>query len=135
MSGTASTADKFAASVVRTATLNRHVGSLVALRLRSAEASRCGADRHARLTGDPPRPTLRVPNRSAYRMTTVTVSPKFQVVIPLDAREALGITPGQKIEVIAYDGRLEFILISKPKKMRGFVRGIDTSVPRDADRK
>jgi len=67
-------------------------------------------------------------------MTTVTVSPKFQVVIPLEAREALGIQPGQKIEVIAYDGRLEFILVGKPKKMRGFLKGIDTSVPRDADR-
>lgn len=67
-------------------------------------------------------------------MTTVTVSPKFQVVIPLDARQSLGIQPGQKIEVIAYAGRLEFILIGKPKKMRGFLRGIDTSVARDVDR-
>lgn len=67
-------------------------------------------------------------------MTTVTVSPKYQVVIPLEAREALGIRPGQKIEVIAYDGRLEFIPVGKPRKMRGFLRGIDTSVPRDADR-
>ena len=67
-------------------------------------------------------------------MTTVTVSPKFQVVIPLDARQSLGIQPGQKIEVIAYAGRLEFILLGKPKKMRGFLRGIDTSVARDVDR-
>jgi len=67
-------------------------------------------------------------------MTTVTVSPKFQVVIPLAARQALGIQPGQKIEVIAYEGRLEFILIDEPRKMRGFLRGIDSSVPRDADR-
>lgn len=67
-------------------------------------------------------------------MTTVTVSPKFQVVIPLAARQALGIQPGQKIEVIAYEGRLEFILIDKPRKMRGFLRGIDPTVARDADR-
>lgn len=67
-------------------------------------------------------------------MTTVTVSPKYQVVIPQDAREALGIRPGQKIEVIAYEGRLEFIPVTKPRKMRGFLRGIDTSVPRDKDR-
>ena len=67
-------------------------------------------------------------------MTTVTVSPKFQVVIPREEREAVGIRPGQKIEVIAYAGRLEFIPVSKPKKMRGFLRGIETSVPRDADR-
>jgi len=67
-------------------------------------------------------------------MTTVTVSPKFQVLIPLEARQALGIQPGQKIGMIAYDGRLEFILIDKPKKMRGLLRGIDTSVVRDVDR-
>lgn len=67
-------------------------------------------------------------------MTTVTVSPKFQVVIPLEARQSLGIQPGQKIEVIAYDGRLEFILINQHKKMRGFLRGIDTAVVRETDR-
>ena len=67
-------------------------------------------------------------------MTTVTVSPKYQVVIPLDARKALGIQPGQKIAVIAYDHRLEFVLVGKPKKLRGFLRGIDTAVARDADR-
>ena len=67
-------------------------------------------------------------------MTTVTVSPKYQVVIPQDARELLGIRPGQKIDVIAYAGRLEFVLIQKPKKMRGFLRGIDTTVSRDPNR-
>jgi AbrB family looped-hinge helix DNA binding protein len=67
-------------------------------------------------------------------MTTVTVSPKYQVVIPQDARKLLGIRPGQKIEVIAYAGRLEFVMIQKPKKMRGFLRGIDTTVPRNPDR-
>jgi AbrB family looped-hinge helix DNA binding protein len=67
-------------------------------------------------------------------MATVTVSPKFQIVIPLKARQALGIRPGQKIEVVAYEGRLEFIPVTKPKKMRGFLRGIDTSVRRDDDR-
>ena len=67
-------------------------------------------------------------------MSTVTVSPKYQVVIPQDARKLLGIRPGQKIEVIAYAGRLEFVMIQKPKKMRGFLRGIDTTVPRNPDR-
>lgn len=67
-------------------------------------------------------------------MTTVTVSPKYQVVIPQAARKALGIRPGQKIEVIAYEGRLEFVPVTKARKMRGFLRGIDTSVPRDGDR-
>ena len=67
-------------------------------------------------------------------MTTVTVSPKYQVVIPQAAREALGIRPGQKIQVIAYEGRLEFVPVVKARKLRGLLRGIDTSVPRDRDR-
>lgn len=67
-------------------------------------------------------------------MTTVTVSPKYQVVIPQEAREALGIEPGQKVQVMVYEGRVEFIPVQKLKKMRGFLRGIDTKVPRDRDR-
>lgn len=67
-------------------------------------------------------------------MTTVTVSEKFQVVIPKDVRESLGLQPGQKIEVVAHEGRAEFILVRELKAMRGFLRGIDTRVPRDKDR-
>jgi AbrB family looped-hinge helix DNA binding protein len=67
-------------------------------------------------------------------MTTVTVSPKYQVVIPLEARKALGIEPGQKVQVMVYEGRVEFIPVQKLRKMRGFLRGIDSKVPRDRDR-
>lgn len=67
-------------------------------------------------------------------MTTVTVSPKYQVVIPQEAREALGIEPGQKVQVLVYEGRVEFIPVRNLKKMRGFLRGIDSNVPRDRDR-
>jgi AbrB family looped-hinge helix DNA binding protein len=67
-------------------------------------------------------------------MSTVTVSPKFQVVIPRDVRKSLGITPGQKIRVIALGDRIEFIPIRPAKALRGFVRGIESTVPRDKDR-
>lgn len=70
----------------------------------------------------------------ARRMNTVKVSPKFQVVIPRSLRELLGIQPGQRIEVLVYENRIEFIPLKPMKQMRGFLKGIDTKVERDADR-
>lgn len=67
-------------------------------------------------------------------MTAVTVSPKYQVVIPKDVRESLGIFSGQKIQVITYRNRIELIPIKPMKKMRGFLKGINTKVMRDKDR-
>jgi AbrB family looped-hinge helix DNA binding protein len=67
-------------------------------------------------------------------METVKVSPKFQVVIPRDARRALGIMIGQKVQVIVYEGRLELVPIKPMKKMRGFAKGIDTTIEREQDR-
>ena len=67
-------------------------------------------------------------------MTTITISPKFQVVIPKAIRELLGLRPGQKIQAIAYDDRIELIPVRRMKDMRGFLRGIDSTVERDADR-
>jgi AbrB family looped-hinge helix DNA binding protein len=67
-------------------------------------------------------------------MTVVTVSPKFQVVIPREIREALGLLPGQKVQVLQYQNRVEFIPVQSMRKMRGFLKGIDTTVPREKDR-
>ncbi|HEX5340846.1 MAG TPA: AbrB/MazE/SpoVT family DNA-binding domain-containing protein [Gammaproteobacteria bacterium] len=67
-------------------------------------------------------------------MATVTVSPKYQVVIPSALRRILKIRPGQKIEVLAYEGRLEFVPVRPLKTMRGFLPGLDTEVPREGDR-
>lgn len=67
-------------------------------------------------------------------MTTVTVSESYQVVIPSDVREAMGIRPGQQIQVLAYGDRAEFIPMREIKDARGFLRGINTEVPRDKDR-
>ena len=66
---------------------------------------------------------------------TVTVSPKFQVVIPLAIREAMGIRPGQKVQAIQYGDRIELIPVRSMRKARGMLKGIDTSVPREDDRK
>ena len=67
-------------------------------------------------------------------MITVSVSPKFQVVIPKAIREAMDIQPGQKVQVILYQNRIELIPIRPLRKAQGFLRGIDTSVERDEDR-
>lgn len=67
-------------------------------------------------------------------METVTVSPDFQVEIPREARESLGIQPGQKIRVLLYKNRIEFIPVRPIGQMRGFLKGIDTTVERENDR-
>jgi AbrB family looped-hinge helix DNA binding protein len=67
-------------------------------------------------------------------MYTVTVSPKFQVVIPKAIRQSLNLQPGQKVQAILYDNRIELIPIKPMPAMRGFLKGIDTTVEREADR-
>ena len=64
----------------------------------------------------------------------VTISPKYQVVIPQRIREALGLRPGQKVEAVQFLDRIEFIPVRPIKAMRGFLKGINTRVPRDRDR-
>ena len=66
-------------------------------------------------------------------MTIVTLSPRFQIVIPKDVREHLDLEPGQKLQAIAYKGRVELIPVEPIEASRGFLRGIDTSVPRETD--
>ena len=67
-------------------------------------------------------------------MSTVKVSPKYQVVIPRDARNALRIEPGDEVEVFVFENRIELIPRRDIREMRGFLKGIDTTVPRDDDR-
>ena len=67
-------------------------------------------------------------------MTAVTISPKFQVVIPKEIRESMKIQSGQKVQMISYGNRIELIPIKPMEKMRGFLKGINTDVPRDTDR-
>lgn len=67
-------------------------------------------------------------------METVTISPKFQVVIPKAIRESLELTAGEKLRVFLYGNRIEFIPRRPVREMRGFLRGIDTTIEREEDR-
>jgi AbrB family looped-hinge helix DNA binding protein len=64
----------------------------------------------------------------------VTISPKYQVVIPKGIRDSLNLRPGQKVQAIQYGDRVELVPIVPVDRLRGFLRGIDTDVPREGDR-
>ena len=67
-------------------------------------------------------------------METVKVSSKYQIVIPRSVREAMDIRPGQEMQVVLYDSRIELLPVRDVRSLRGFLRGIDTSVERENDR-
>ncbi|MGA9534498.1 MAG: AbrB/MazE/SpoVT family DNA-binding domain-containing protein [Desulfobacterales bacterium] len=67
-------------------------------------------------------------------MQTVTVSPKYQVVIPKEIRKAMRIRPGQKLKVIEYEGRIELIPDRDISELKGFLKGINTEFARGGDR-
>lgn len=67
-------------------------------------------------------------------MQSVTVSPKYQVVIPKTVREALKLHPGQKMQIIEYAGRIQLIPERDIKELRGFLKGINTEFKREEDR-
>lgn len=67
-------------------------------------------------------------------MSVVTVSPKFQVVIPKEVRESSNIKVGSKMDIFAFDGRIELVPLKTLKKLRGSLKGIDTSIVREKDR-
>ena len=69
-----------------------------------------------------------------HTTNTVTISPKFQVVIPRTVRKQLDLRPGQKIRVLAYGEHLSFVPVRPIKSMRGFLKGMDTTVERENDR-
>lgn len=72
--------------------------------------------------------------RTEIFVDTVKVSPKYQVVIPKEVRESMGIKPGQEIAVLRYRGRIELIPMSPVREMRGFLWGVDSSIEREPDR-
>jgi len=67
-------------------------------------------------------------------MDAVIVSPKFQVVIPKNIREAMELKAGERLQVIQYGNRIEFIPVKTIKSLKGFLKGMDTSFSREDDR-
>jgi AbrB family looped-hinge helix DNA binding protein len=67
-------------------------------------------------------------------MKSVTISPKYQVVIPREVRQSMEIKPGSKIQVLLYENRIELIPMKNLRRMRGFLKGINTTVERERDR-
>ncbi len=67
-------------------------------------------------------------------MQVVTVSPKYQVVIPLAARTVLGIRPGQRLQVLVYQSQLRLVPVRPLRELRGSMPGIGADVERDEDR-
>ena len=67
-------------------------------------------------------------------MNVVTISPKFEVVIPRDIRDRLELEPGQKVQALVFGNRIEFIPVRPLREMRGFLHGLDTTVHRERDR-
>lgn len=67
-------------------------------------------------------------------MEKVTISPKFQVVIPRSVRERLNLRPGQQVQVIPYEDRIEFIPLRPARELRGSLRGMPTDLARERDR-
>lgn len=67
-------------------------------------------------------------------MQLATVSSKFQIVIPRTVREPMGIQAGQKLQILRYGNRIELIPFKTAKELRGFLKGIDTTVEREDDR-
>jgi len=65
---------------------------------------------------------------------TVTVSPKYQIVIPQIIRESMRLSPGTKVIIFEYEGRIELIPERQPSELRGFLKGMDTHIEREDDR-
>ena len=64
----------------------------------------------------------------------VTVSPKYQVVIPLSVRESAGIKPGARMMVVNLGDVIRLLPVKPAAAYRGIARGIDTSLPTEPDR-
>jgi AbrB family looped-hinge helix DNA binding protein len=67
-------------------------------------------------------------------MSTVVVSSKYQVVIPKEIREIVGLKAGDRLQVIIYGNRIELVPVVNISKLKGLYKGIDTTIEREEDR-
>lgn len=67
-------------------------------------------------------------------MGSVTVSPKFQIVIPKDVRDGLALAPGDKVEVIQLEGRIELVPVRPIESLRGILKGVENTFEREDER-
>ena len=66
-------------------------------------------------------------------MNTVTISSKYQVVIPRTIREQFNLKPGQKIMFIPYNNTLRVVIVPAIEKAQGMFKGIGTDVQREKE--
>lgn len=68
-------------------------------------------------------------------MSELTLSSTYQIVIPREIREALGLQPGQKIQAIRIGKHIALIPVKPLADTEGILRGkgIPTNVTRDRD--
>ncbi len=67
-------------------------------------------------------------------MHLVTISPKYQIVIPRLLREKMRLRPGQKMQLVEYGDRIELIPEKEISELRGLLRGKRTGFEREEDR-
>ena len=73
-------------------------------------------------------------DRWSRAVPAVTVSPKYQVVIPKEIREGMDIKPGQKVQMMICKGNIVLVPLRPIEELRGSLKGIDTTIERDPDR-
>lgn len=67
-------------------------------------------------------------------MNTVTIQPEFNVSIPSEICQSLHWQPGQRLQIVQINDRIELLPYRSLKEARGFLRGIDTTIEREPDR-
>jgi AbrB family looped-hinge helix DNA binding protein len=66
-------------------------------------------------------------------MDTVTISSKYQMILPRAIREKWNIKPGQKVRLIVYGDRLEVVKVRDIKEARGFLKGMSSEIEREEE--